>query len=648
MAFYSLLSGMCNTMAFYSLLSARDHIDAQAFLKFKDQAPMKKVLEDKLSENEEAITSAMKVSYHLAVTDQPKSQFSATIDLLDSVGLDLSSKLCKAKHARYVSQASVSEYQSCIAESIMSNIVNDVNKSDFFSVMVDESTDRANKKRLLMYCQYFKDTEIQSDLLANIQITSATADASTIYSAMVSHLAEKGIDISRLIGIGTDGASVMTGKHNGVIKKFQDQNSEILGVHCSAHRCALATSQAAQFVPDIKHYSRVLSNIFYFFSGSAQRSNKLREIQLLLDVPQLKYAAIHTVRWLSLDRAVNVIYRIYPALCVALEHEGSTNTAAKGLAHEVQQYKFIAITHMLLDILPILSRLSKIFQKDCVDFSIIKPVVNSTVSCLSDLCVDKGEFVKKLDQFVKVSDGKTLYIRPSNECSKSVVDNCIFKNSGDDVESDDCDIDEVDVDQDDLNSIELKYYEQQKNVVDKDCKLYVDKVCENLQARFGSDTDVLSNFQVLLPCNIKLAHCQSGYGVDEISSLYDHFEKTLDVTKHKVISDYKQYKGIIMGAYTDLSLKQVGSIFTSKYVDIVPTIVVLLKIAIVIPVSSVPCERGFSTQNRIVTSYRTSVNCKTLNTLMIIKEHRQSIKTFNFGPAYGIWKKAKSRKIYKY
>ena len=151
--------------------------------------------------------------------------------------------------------------------------------------MIDENTDRANKKRLLMYCQYFKDSDIHSDFLANIQITSATADASTIYSAVVSDLAAKGIDISRLIGIGTDGASVMTGKHNGVVKKFQNKIPQIIGVHCSSHRCAVATSQAAQFVPDIKQYSRTLSNIFHYFSGSAQRCNKLRKIQLLLDQP---------------------------------------------------------------------------------------------------------------------------------------------------------------------------------------------------------------------------------------------------------------------------------------------------------------------------------------------------------------------------
>ena len=59
----------------------------------------------------------------------------------------------------------------------------------------------------------------------------------------------------------------------------------------------------------------------------------------------------------SLDRAVRVLYRTYPALVTALEHEATSNATAKGLLHEVQQYKFIMLTHLLLDILPVLTSL---------------------------------------------------------------------------------------------------------------------------------------------------------------------------------------------------------------------------------------------------------------------------------------------------
>ena len=96
----------------------------------------------------------------------------------------------------------------------------------------------------------------------------------------------------------------------------------------------------------------------------------------------LYFMPIHSVRWLSLDRAVRVLYRTYPALVTALEHEATSNATAKGLLHEVQQYKFIMLTHLLLDILPVLTRLSKAFQTESADFSVMSPMVESTVESL--------------------------------------------------------------------------------------------------------------------------------------------------------------------------------------------------------------------------------------------------------------------------
>lgn len=102
----------------------------------------------------------------------------------------------------------------------------------------------------------------------------------------------------------------------------------LIGVHCDAHRCALATSQAAKAIPEFESYARTVSSIFYYYSNSALRVNKLSEIQKLLNLPELKYAEVHSVRWLSLDHAVKVIYRTYPALVVALSHEATSNPTA--------------------------------------------------------------------------------------------------------------------------------------------------------------------------------------------------------------------------------------------------------------------------------------------------------------------------------
>jgi hypothetical protein len=51
------------------------------------------------------------------------------------------------------------------------------------------------------------------------------------------------LHINDLVGLGTDGASVMTGRKNGLVVRVKRLNNLVVGVHCAAHRCALASSQ---------------------------------------------------------------------------------------------------------------------------------------------------------------------------------------------------------------------------------------------------------------------------------------------------------------------------------------------------------------------------------------------------------------------
>lgn len=97
-------------------------------------------------------------------------------------------------------------------------------------------------------------------------------------------------------------------------------------------------------------------------SNSALRSNRLREIQAILDLLELKFAEVHSVRWLSLEKAVTALYRTYPALCMFLEREAVFDSCAKGLHNEVSQFKFVGYTHLLMDILPHIGHLSSTFQ----------------------------------------------------------------------------------------------------------------------------------------------------------------------------------------------------------------------------------------------------------------------------------------------
>ena len=73
----------------------------------------------------------------------------------------------------------------------------------------------------------------------------------------------------------------------------------------------------------------------------------------------------HSVRWLSLTRAIDSIYSNWPSLV------DTTN----GLLAQIKAFKFVAIMHMLLNVLPILDSLSRSFQLENVFICTLKPRV---------------------------------------------------------------------------------------------------------------------------------------------------------------------------------------------------------------------------------------------------------------------------------
>lgn len=588
----------------------------------------------------------MKAAYHIAKRELPKEEFRHQLEYANSVGADYESLLTESARVTYCSNKSVTELQCAISDVILDEKLCQIKRSGVFSLVLDESTDNANKKRVLMYAQCVTDSGLDYCLLSNKQIKDGSANAQNIVNLVVNELKEKKIDITKMVGVSTDGASVMTGKTGGVVALLRAYSPNIVGVHCVAHRTALATSQAARDIPDMNSYSRTLSSVFRYFHNSALRSNRLREIQSVLHLPELKFTELNSVRWLSMEGAVKAVYRSYPALVMCLQGDAVSDATARGLLNEVCQYKFIAITHQMMDVLPFMARLSKNFQHGTLDFTKVQPMVKSTCASLADLCEVPGVFMTKIDEYVVKDGEKVVYTRPVSESASEVVKKNVNNNYAFDG-FDDSDIEDCNNEEEETSgfSPELKYYTQQKESVQKTCESYISKLIDNLEARF-QDSEVLSAMSVIVPENICGAESVAKYGNDQFSVLVKQFADHLD-SEEKCFSEYKQYKNLVNCSYKSASLLDITSVFTKKYSQDFPNMVTLLKCCCVLPMNSVKCERGFSTQNRIMCRMRTRLNNKALDDLMRISEEGPDLRDFDFNKALEKWKMAKVRKLYK-
>ena len=122
------------------------------------------------------------------------------------------------------------------------------------------------------------------------------------------------ISLNKVLGFGSDGASVMTGCRSGVAVRLRGHNHEMISLHCGAHRLALASSQAAHAIIYLKRFDDHLNTLFYHFANSSVREAALHKIQTMLEEPVLCLKKAAFTRWLSHDQAVTTIRKTLKSL----------------------------------------------------------------------------------------------------------------------------------------------------------------------------------------------------------------------------------------------------------------------------------------------------------------------------------------------
>lgn len=92
--------------------------------------------------------------------------------------------------------------------------------------------------------------------------------------SVVGGLSEAAI-ASKLVCVATDGASVMTGIHNGVTTQLQRWAPFLVPIHCMAHRTNLAAAALEQ-APMVQEVVQLLRSLHKFFARSPKRSAHLQ------------------------------------------------------------------------------------------------------------------------------------------------------------------------------------------------------------------------------------------------------------------------------------------------------------------------------------------------------------------------------------
>lgn len=242
----------------------------------------------------------------------------------------------------------------------MHKLQTDVN---FFSILIDGATDVSVTENELIYGRY-----AQSGVPVNHYFSIeniASADAAGILKSIEDSFERNGLPEwkDKLIGFGSDGASVNLVCRSGIAKLINDDVPHLIITHCAAHRLELAANDAIKHHRIMREIQDILQNIYKHYHYSPKALRELRLIADALEETVMNPTNLSGTRWLPfIEKALTVLTHNYRVILTYFEHivESRTGTAevpgrASFVSKRLKEYKLLYLTYFMLDVLKVLN-----------------------------------------------------------------------------------------------------------------------------------------------------------------------------------------------------------------------------------------------------------------------------------------------------
>ena len=250
-----------------------------------------------------------------------------------------------------------------------------VQRARFFTIQVDETKDVRKTEQLSVVIRFFAEESktIQECFLTFIAMEALNAES--ISKAIFGKLEQMGLDYKGcLVGMGFNGASVMSGKLGGVQKLIRDKSPMAYYLHCYAHRLNLALIDTTKVVRQADNFFSLLEQLYIFISNSIVHENfvklqkemhpgeKIRELQSLSE----------TRWWARATSCKNVLIHFECIIRlmrqVSSKDKGARAPTAKSLFAQMN-YNFLKLLNFFTDILSTVNKISEQLQDPRLDMA---------------------------------------------------------------------------------------------------------------------------------------------------------------------------------------------------------------------------------------------------------------------------------------
>ena len=513
------------------------------------------------------------------------------------------------KTNKYTSADIQNEILTIMAHRILRGITSLLHKSPFLAIMVDETTDSANKEQVVI-CMRWVDTdnfEAHEEFIGLYQADST--NASTILSIIRDVLLRLNITITKLRGQCYDGAASMSGHKSGVATEIQKEEPRALYTHCYGHALNLACSDVLKRNKQMQNALDVVQEITKLVKKSPQRDAILQRIKEDLHDASPGIRILCPTRWTVKADGLKSIITNFEALQLLWECSLATvkdqemRARIYGVKSCMQSFDFLFGVILGELLLRHSDNLSRTLQSPKISAAEGQQIASMTLKTLQTL--RNGESFSSLWTKVTTMAERLGVSEPALPRKRRVPRNL------------------------EIGTSESFFHD---SVEDLYCQVYyeaIDAITSAITSRFDQPGyRMYCHLQSLLlkaangeeyGCELKFVTEFYGqdFNEDQLKLQLETLSANLSSSVHDLPSIITHFKS-----------------FSTAQRSLLSQVCTLLSLILVMPATNAVSERSFSALRRISTFLRTTMTQNRLNSIMVLhvhKEHTDKINLIDVG-----------------
>ncbi|UYV76318.1 hypothetical protein LAZ67_14000008, partial [Cordylochernes scorpioides] len=329
-----------------------------------------------------------RTAYNIAKTNRPYSDYENHITLQTLNGIKLGSTL----HSRYSATQIINHIACEMRKMLVAKILSTNSK---ITILIDESTTLSNKSTLVIFLKAYLGGESIDYIFFDL-CELQCQDSENIEKELLNTLYKHGLNEEYLkenwIAIATDGASVMVGRHSGVVTRLKQKFPKLFAWHCLNHRLELSVGDTIKEVRGINHFKAFMDKLYSLYSQSPKNCRALEEACHELGTRFAKVGRILGVRWISSSfRTIKTVWESYESLHHHFKSSTYLDSTYQGLLRRLESPEFILDLGLMYDTLQEMSMLSLELQSRTTTLQNAEHIIKRTIRVIESFKTSPGE-----------------------------------------------------------------------------------------------------------------------------------------------------------------------------------------------------------------------------------------------------------------